>query len=197
MQWEGNFRMPTILTFPGTLPAGSQYHSMASTLDFYATAAAAAGVALPGHCEGKDLLPLLLGKAKANPDEALFWNTSGVQAARWKQWRLVRYRKEASWRLYDISSDPAEKTDLSARYPEIVREIDRRYHTWLKQMDRPCPPIKPPKEMLPHTHNGNHARRPFGRGWMSVEDWDRIKHDPALWSEMHIRRKMLRSQHKK
>ncbi len=99
MQWEGNFRMPLIATFPGTLPAGRQYHGMASTMDFYATAAAAAGVSRPGHCEGKDLLPLLLGKRSPDPDEALFWNTSGVQAARWKKWRLVKYGKEASWRL--------------------------------------------------------------------------------------------------
>jgi arylsulfatase A-like enzyme len=197
MQWEGNFRMPTILTFPGTLPAGKQYHGMASTIDFYATAAAAAEVALPAHCEGKDLLPPLLGKTQPNPDEALFWNTSGVQAARWKQWRLVRYKEEVTWRLYDIKNDPAEQTDLSARHPEIAREMDRRYHAWLEQMPQPCSPVKPPENMLPHTRSGNHARRPFGRGWMTVGEWNKIKNDPTLWSEMHMRRKMLRAQNKK
>lgn len=197
MQWEGNFRMPTILTFPGTLPEGKQYHGMASTIDFYATAAAAAGVALPEHCGGKDLLPLLLGKTQPDPDEALFWITSGVQAARWKQWRLLRFQKEATWRIYDIKNDPAEKTDLSARHPEIVKEIDRQYFAWLKQMPQPCLPVKPPENMLPHTHNGNHARRPFGRGWMTVGEWNKIKNDPTLWSEMHMRRKMLRAQYKK
>jgi hypothetical protein len=47
--------------------------------------------------------------------------------------------------------------------------------------------------MLPHTRNGNHARRPFGRGWMTVEKWDKIKDDPTQWSEMHMRIKMLQS----
>jgi len=197
MQWEGNFRMPTILTFPGTLPAGKQYHGMASTIDFYATAAAAAGTALPEHCEGKDLLPLLLGKTKPNPDEALFWNSHRVQAARWKQWRLMKYADEADWRLYDIKNDPAEKTDLSAERPEIARELDRQYHAWLEQMPQPVAPVKPPENMLAHTHNGNHARRPFGRGWMTVGRWNKIKDDPTLWSEMDVRRKMLQAQNRK
>ena len=38
VQWEGNFRMPTILTFPGILPAGKEYDGMSSSMDFYATA---------------------------------------------------------------------------------------------------------------------------------------------------------------
>jgi arylsulfatase A-like enzyme len=33
MQWEGNYRMPTILSFPGTLPAGKVYNGMASTTE--------------------------------------------------------------------------------------------------------------------------------------------------------------------
>ena len=191
MQWEGNFRMPTILTFPGTLPAGGHYDGMASTLDFYATGAAAAGAALPAHCDGKNLLPLILGAAQANPEEALFWNTSGVRAARWKHWRLVGYKKEAAWRLHDVEKDPAEKTDLSANHPEVVRELDRRYQDWLNRMPLPRTPVRPPENMLPHTHDGNHARRPFGRGWMTVGEWNEIKNDPTLWSERHARRKML------
>ena len=143
------------------------------------------------------MLPLLLGKAKPNPDEALFWNSRGVQAARWKQWRLVKYGKEAAWRLYDIKNDPAEKTDLSVVHQEIARELDRQYHAWLKQMPQPKAPVKPPENMLAHTHNGNHARRPFGRGWITVEEWNKIKNDPTQWSEMHMRREMMRGQNKR
>ena len=190
MQWEGNYRMPTILTFPGTVPAGGTFDGMASTIDFYATAAAAADTALPGHCEGKDLLPLLLGKKTPDPDEALFWHTHEVQAARWRQWRIVKYNKEATWRLYDIENDPAEQTDLAAKHPDITETMARKYHGWLKQMPPPRSRVRPPENLLPHTRNGNHARRPFGRGWMTVEKWDQIKNSPTLWSEMHMRQKM-------
>ncbi len=64
---------------------GKEYTGMASTLDFYATAAAVAKTKLPGHCEGKNLLPLLRGEKKSNPDDALFWHTCTSRAARWKQ----------------------------------------------------------------------------------------------------------------
>lgn len=194
MQWEGNFRMPTFVSFPGTLPAGKDYDGMASTLDFYATATAAAGIELPDHCEGKDLLPLLQGKKQPDPEEALFWNTSGVQAARWRKWRLVKYKDEGAWRLFDIEADPAEQSDVSTKHPEILKELEKQYDAWLDQMPPPVRRVTPPEELLPHTRDGNHARRPFGRGWMTVEEWDRIKDAPEQWSEMHARRKMPQAQ---
>lgn len=190
MQWEGNYRMPTILAFPGTLPAGKEYTGMASTLDFYATAAAIAGTEPPQHCEGKNLMPFLLGEKNPDPDDALFWHTHGTQAARWKQWRLVKYRNEQEWRLYDIEKDPTEHNDLAVNNPKIVKEMDRRYQAWLIQMPPPRSPVKPPEALLPHTRDGNHARRPFGRGWMTVGEWDKIKDDPTQWSEMHMRLKL-------
>ena len=193
MQWEGNYRMPMILTFPGTLPAGREYKGMASTLDFYATAAAIARTKLPRDCEGRNLLPLLLGKEKPNPDKALFWHTHKVQATRWKQWRIVKYDKETTWRLYDIQKDPAERTDLAAKHPEVLEKMTRMYKGWIEQMPKPSRSVRPPKHLLAHTRNGNHARRPFGRGWMTVENWNKIKDDPTQWSEMHMRKKMLKS----
>jgi len=191
LQWEGNFRMPTILTFPGTLPAGKEYKGMASTMDFYATAAAVAKTELPGHCEGKNLLPLLRGEKKSNSDDSLFWHTYTSRAARWKQWRIVKFGEEQQWRLYNIEADPGETTDLATKHPEVVKEMDRRYNNWRSQMPEPRLPVKPPEEMYEHTRRGRHARRPFGRGWMTVEKWDKIKDDPTQWSEYHVRKRML------
>jgi len=183
--------MPTILTFPGTLPAGKEYKGMASTLDFYATAAAVANTKLPVHCEGKNLLPLLRGEKKPNPDDALFWHTYTSRAARWKQWRIVKFGKEKNWRLYNIEEDPGETTDLTAKYGDVVKEMDNRYHNWRNQMHEAHLPVRPPEVMYPHTNNGRQARRPFGRGWMTIEKWDKVKDDPTQWSEYHVRKKML------
>ncbi len=191
LQWEGNFRMPTILTFPGKLPAGREYQGMASTMDFYATAAAVARTELPDHCEGKNLLPLLRGEKKPNADDALFWHTYTSRASRWKQWRIVKFGKEENWRLYNIDQDPGETTDLAMKYPEVVREMDSRFYAWRKQMPEPAKPVRPPAHLYEHTQKGNHARRPFGYGWMTVEKWDQIKDDPTQWSEFHVRKKML------
>lgn len=192
LQWEGNYRMPTIFSFPGKLPAGESFAGMSCTLDFYATAAALAGVPLPEHCEGKNILPLLRGEVPPDPDEIRFWNTHGSRAARWQQWRIVQFRDETTWRLYDIEADPGETTDLAKKHPEVVKSIGARYDAWLSEMPEPASPVMPPDELLPFTNNGRHARRPFGRGWMTVETWDRIKDDPTQWGETHVRERMLK-----
>ena len=181
--------MPTILTYPGTLPAGKEYKGMASTIDFYATAASVAKTKLPEHCEGKNLLPLLQGKKKPNPDDSLFWHSHESQIARWKQWRIVKFGKEKKWRLYNIESDPGETADLASQHAEVVKEMGKRYSDWLSQMPEPVSPVKPPEEI--YKVCWHHARRPFGRGWMTVEEWDKIKDDPTQWSEFHVRKKML------
>ncbi len=190
LQWEGYFRMPTIMTFPGTLPAGTLYRGMSSTMDFYATAAAAAGIPLPAHCEGKNMLPLLRGETTPDPEETLFWHTYTIRASRWKQWRIVTFGAQQNWRLYDIEADPGETTDLAAKHPGILQEMDKRYRRWHGRLPEPARPVRPPKELLPHTANGRHARRPFGRGWMTAEQWNRIKDDYTQWSEYHVRKRM-------
>ncbi len=191
LQWEGNYRMPTIVSFPGTLPAGETYTGMSSTIDFYATAAAVAQTELPAHCEGKNLLPLLLDKQQPDPDRILFWNTHGSQITRWKQWRIVKFRDEKSWRLYNIEADPLETTDLSGEHPEIVKTMAERYDAWLAEMSDPVKPVRPPDELYEHTERGRHARRPFGSGWITVDEWDKIKDDVTQWSEYHVRKKIM------
>ncbi len=191
LQWEGNFRMPTILTFPGKLPAGKEFKGMASTMDFYATAAAVAQTPLPDHCEGKNLLSLLRGEETPDPDLAYFWHTYTSRACRWKQWRIVKFGKETAWRLYDIEQDPGETTDIAGQHPAVVKEMDKRFYAWRNPMPDPAKPVRPPEHMFQHTQRGNHARRPFGYGFMTVEEWDKIKDDPTQWSEYHVREKLL------
>jgi len=58
-------------------------------------------------------------------------------------------------------------------------------------MPEPHKPVKPPAHLYEHTARGRHARRPFGRGWMTFEKWNKIKDDPIQWSEYHVRKKML------
>ena len=190
LQWEGYFRMPTIVAFPGQLPEGRVYEGMSSTLDFYATAAAVAGIPIPEHCEGENLLPLLSGQKVTDPDKAYFWNTHGSEALRWHQWRLVRFRN-GPWRLYDIEADPRETRNLADRHPKIAVQLEQRYTDWLSEMAPPAKPVKPPAALIPHTNGGHHARRPFGRGWMTAERWQQIKDDPGQWSETAARQRFF------
>ena len=93
--------------------------------------------------------------------------------------------------LYDIEKDPGETTDIAETYPEVVKEMDKRFYHWRNQMPEKAKPVMPPAYLMPHTANGRHARRPFGRGFMTVEQWDTIKDDYTQWSELYVRKKML------
>jgi len=190
LQWEGNYRMPTILSFPGRLDAGTVYEGMSGTMDFYATAAAIAGAEGLEHLDGENLMPLLKGEKQPNLNKAFFWNTHGSEIVRWQEWRLVKFR-DGSWRLYDIEEDPGETRNLADRYPEVAAQLQKRYSDWLEQMEPPRKPAPTPPEMFIHTNGGHHARRPFGRGWMTVERWNEIKDDPSQWSETAARERFF------
>ena len=134
-RYEGYVRMPTIVSWPSVLPKGKTYDGLMATIDFYATAAAAAGASPPERCDGVNLIPYLTGKNKGSAHDAIFWcnmnpKTDKVtfKAVRWKQWRMTGYSN--AWHLFDIDADPKEERDLAAAHPEIVEEMEKRWEAW-------------------------------------------------------------------
>lgn len=60
--YEGGIRVPAIVQWPGTIPAGTVINSIGVSTDVFPTFLDAAGIALPGHyhIDGTSLLPDLL-----------------------------------------------------------------------------------------------------------------------------------------
>jgi len=172
--YEGWVHTPTIATWPGTLPAGASFDGKMCTMDFYATAAAVAGKPLPGRCEGRNLLPYLKGEQAGDVHEWLFWHNDDptdrahrhIYAARWQDWRLIRY-KDKSWRLFDLKKDPREETNVAADHPELVARMRKRYDEFVASL----PPIKQGAD-----YSGN-AKVPPGWGWLTSDG--RMPPDPA------------------
>jgi arylsulfatase A-like enzyme len=87
--WEGGYRVPCIVRWPGHVPAGRTSDALAITADIFPTTLAAAGIELPRGVtlDGRDLLPALQGKAKS-PHDVIFSHQGGqissVRDARWK-----------------------------------------------------------------------------------------------------------------
>jgi arylsulfatase A-like enzyme len=162
-QLEGWVHTPTIISWPGTIPAGITYEGIMCTMDFYATAAAAAGRMLPEHCEGKDLLPYLRKQKKGDVHEYLFWHNAdptdaprrNLYVVRWKNWRLVKY--PAAWRLFDLKNDPKETKDLAQNYPQVVVNMRKHYDAFVATL--------PPLERSADYEGG--GRVPQGWGWLT------------------------------
>ncbi len=144
-QLEGWVHTPTIVSWPGTVPAGITYEGLMCTMDFYATAAAAAGKPLPKRCEGKDLLPYLNGQKKGDVHEYVFWHNAdptdaprrNLYAVRWKNWRLIKYPDD--WRLFDLERDPKETKNLAEDHPQVVDNMRKHYDAFVATL----PPLKP------------------------------------------------------
>ena len=142
---EGGIRVPFAVQWTGRLPAGVVYDDFVSSLDIVATAAAAAGVALPADraYDGLNIVPYLAGE-QISPPRTLFWRWFGlgpdgppeprntIWAVRSGPLKLVVERAKDTQppALYNLDSDIGETHDLAARQPGDVDSLTQLYAQW-------------------------------------------------------------------
>ncbi len=134
--WEGGIRVPTIMRWPGRIPAGQVTSQVGITMDLSATIVAATGARVPSIYEGIDLLPAASGQRPPR-ERTFFWRTRAgniTQAAtRSGEWKLLVDGPAAL--LYNVRADPGETRDLAASRPEIVRRLARGLAEWQEGVD--------------------------------------------------------------
>ena len=141
-QQEGWVRVPTIFSMPGVVPEGKDYHKQIANFDFYSTIASVAGLPIPRHCDGVNLIPYLTGKNKGEPHEYLFWlnNEPGdaerrhMIAVRWKKWRLYKKYDKDPWQLFDLEVDPMEEKNIAKNHTDIVERLSAKHAAWRKTL---------------------------------------------------------------
>ena len=139
---EGGLRVPFMVQWKGTIPAGKVYDKPVTSLDIYATAAANAKAVAPKNIEGVDLVPYLTGIISGRPHETLFWRQGGKAGLRHGDWKLVRMggRKNvgnAKWELYDLSNDLSEEHNLAKKNPERLAELIAIWEKMNGEMQNP------------------------------------------------------------
>ncbi len=129
--FEGGIHVPYFIHWPLQIPAGSSYDKPVSHFDIFATAAAAAGVPLPGDrtMDGVDLVPYVTGSETGVPHEALFWRSGHYHVvlsrddATGDWWKMsVADIPDTVW-LYNLTTDPTEQTNLAGSMPTKVGEL--------------------------------------------------------------------------
>lgn len=122
-QWEGGFRVPTLIKWPGVIKPGTIANHVAAHEDMLTTLAAAAGdktvkkdllegrnmgkMTYKVHLDGYDLGPALKGEAEWPRKEFLYWTDDGsVAALRYKNWKLSFLRQNAEG--YKVWQEPFE-----------------------------------------------------------------------------------------
>ncbi|MEV4081141.1 arylsulfatase [Nonomuraea fuscirosea] len=126
--YEGGLRVPLIAWSPGLRPRVEQ--QPVAFWDVLPTLADLARVPPPAHVDGLSFTGLLTG-AGAPRHRRLVWNRPRkTQAIRRGRWKVVRFGPHIAGagprgrvELYDLDADPGERRDLSARKPELTREL--------------------------------------------------------------------------
>ena len=120
--YEESVKVPAILNWPGVLPEGERCRRVISSLDLGATMLGAMGAPPLPHSPGRSLLPLL--QINSTDSERASWEDVAYseycmyegptqRMIRRERWKLV-YHHDAAAQLFDLQSDPGERTDLAA-----------------------------------------------------------------------------------
>jgi len=128
--YEGGIRMPTIVSWPGQVAAGSESDFMSAAWDWLPTFCDLAGVDSPAKTDGVSLLPLLTGQGRQVEHDYLYWEfheRKGKQAIRRGDWKAIRLNVDANpnrpVKLFNLAEDPGEKNNLAAEHPKIAAEL--------------------------------------------------------------------------
>ena len=87
------------------------------------------------------------------------------------QWRLIDGKE-----LYDIQTDPGQKSDISSAYPHVVRRLREFYQGWWEEL---LPTFSQDTAIYLGHPRENPAR-------LTSHDWITVKSTP--WNQAHIRK---------
>lgn len=125
--------VPLLLHWPRVLRPG-RVETPVSLLDLYPTLVELLGLPDPGALRGESLVPLLERKTKAAPRPFVAeLNLDGrrLTSIRWGDWRLIWDSGAAGvGKLYELSRDPTESTDLSRQRPDVALALSDSLARW-------------------------------------------------------------------
>jgi len=146
--YEGGFREPFLVRWPGHVPAGTVSEQVIGLVDVFATLADILGVGRPPR-GAEDSVSVLRAFTEAEPgppvrDHVVMQGADATYALRMGDWKLIervgappfepRPRKKAPKHapdaprqdeLFNLREDPSEQANLAADHPDRVNEMKR------------------------------------------------------------------------
>ena len=130
--YEGGYRLPCIIKWPGKIKPGVISDAIFATIDFMPTFSNICKFDLPEsvHIDGIDQTALLLGKRDKGRD-FFYFNKAGVRKGKWKYLKADAHfygyaieddRKKIE-ELYNLEIDIGETNNLAKKFPEKVAEL--------------------------------------------------------------------------
>ena len=150
-QWEGGYRVPTLIRWPGVIKPGTVVNDIGAHEDMLPTLLAAAGdttvtadllqgrkvgnMTFKVHVDGYNLLPALKGEGAWPRHDFLYWTDDGnVAALRFDNWKVTFLRQNAHG--MHVWQEPFEAlrapmlTNLRMDPFELAPDIGMDYQRW-------------------------------------------------------------------
>ncbi len=161
---EGGIRVPTCMSWSGTITPGTVCDTPVTGVDYFPTFAELADAPLPDPNEqpldGVSLVPLIHGRTI--PERPIYWHyplyLSGRVAVRpifgtnrmyWRatpcsvvrkgDWKLMQFFETDSVELYNVNEDIGETTDLASSHSEKASELLTMLKKWQVDTDADIP----------------------------------------------------------
>lgn len=142
--YEGGMREPTVMRWPGKIPAGKECSEVCGTIDLLPTLAKLAGGKTPNDrvIDGKDIWALMSGRkgAKSPHDAYYYYRGKTLEAVREGKWKLRIAGKKKQVELYDLEADIGEKNNVADSNRKIVSRLKAKmvqFDAELKANSRP------------------------------------------------------------
>jgi len=150
-QWEGGWRVPTLIRWPGVIKPGTIINNIGAHEDMMTTLLAAVGdttlkedllkgktigdITYQVHLDGYNLLPALKGEAEWPRHEFLYFTDDGNCAAlRYDRWKVSFLKQEAHgvdvWRIPFVELRAPMLCDLYADPFERAERDGMNYNDW-------------------------------------------------------------------
>lgn len=185
--WEGGFRVPAIVRWPQSIPAGKKTEAPSQFHDWMATFAALAKLPIPERSDGVSLLPTLTGEGhqqqgiiyteynhpSTTPGYKEFFpahrnaprrQMQVIMQGKYKGMRLNISSANDDFMIFDTQKDPGERNNLAGTTPEMT-DIQQLMKDRVLQLRRPYDYV--------NNVRGNIARRPYDQAFVPPATLDK------------------------
>ena len=136
--YEGGYRVPAIVRWPGMIPEKQVSAELATAMDIHATILELTNSSLPDKkLDGKSITSLLKGEAKSPHDVYFYFNGMKLDGVRNRDWKLRIGIPADGWtspelnakdlpvllQLFNMKEDPYEQFNVANDHPEVVAEL--------------------------------------------------------------------------
>lgn len=182
-KYEGGHRVPLFIHWKdGGIKVGKDINELTAHYDVLPTLVDLCGLNVNSEIkfDGQSLIPLIKdNNNKDFKDRIVITNSQRVEVP--EPWRRTSLMQE-SWRLidgvelYDLKTDPEQRTNIADQHPEKIAELKTAYDVWWKE-------ISPSYKDQPYIYIGHEKENPVK---LYSHDWH-TEREASPWHQRHIR----------